>query len=204
MKYQKIPNLFKLDEKFKHYDGNAYDNEHLDYVSNLCFHYQEKLDGTNIRVCWDGYNISFKGRTDEAQIPPFLFDHLTKLFENKDTVFERLFGEKEVILFGEGIGYKIQSSKREDNDFVLFDIAVNGVYIGSIDTVNDIAKEFAIKSVPYKTGRLTDIIEECLKLKNTQSDIVKNTFEGFVIRPQVPLYTNNGHRIIAKLKAKYL
>lgn len=40
----------------------------------------EKVDGTNIRVYWDGYRISIAGRTDKAEIPPHLYKYLSDLF----------------------------------------------------------------------------------------------------------------------------
>lgn len=206
MKYQKIPNLFQIDLKSKHYDGDKYDNEYLDWVFNSTskLWVAEKLDGTNIRVCWDGYNISFKGRTDEAQIPDFLLSKLNEMFDCKDTVFERLFGEKQVVLFGEGIGFKIQNSKLDTNDFVLFDVSVNGTYIAKVESLQGIAKEFDIPIVEYKQATLDEVLLQCVQRKNTKSEIVQNTFEGYVVRPLVALYDNQGHRITAKIKAKYL
>ena len=46
----------------------------------------EKIDGTNIRVIWDGYSISFAGRTNKAVIPSFLND---KLIYKKDQSRDR-------------------------------------------------------------------------------------------------------------------
>ena len=52
----------------------------------------------------------FHGRIEKAQIPTPLLDRLTQLFVNEETeqIFEQLFEEKEVILFGEGYGGNIQ------------------------------------------------------------------------------------------------
>lgn len=38
---------------------------------------QEKLDGTNIRLIWDGNEVRFGGKTDRAQLPVPLLDVLT-------------------------------------------------------------------------------------------------------------------------------
>ena len=34
----------------------------------------EKIDGTNIRIMWDGEQVRFGGKTDKAQIPTILID----------------------------------------------------------------------------------------------------------------------------------
>lgn len=40
----------------------------------------EKIDGTNIRVIWDGEEVIFKGKTDNAEIPKHLLEHLEETF----------------------------------------------------------------------------------------------------------------------------
>ena len=71
------------------------------YIEKNCkdiWEWTEKVDGTNIRLIWDGHNVSFAGRTDKAQIPDHLLEKLEQLFGgiNKEVIFEQNFGEKEV------------------------------------------------------------------------------------------------------------
>lgn len=70
--------------------------------------------------------------------------------------------------------------------------------------MQDIAKEFDIPIVEYKMASVMEVLDECLQRKDTKSEIVQNAFEGYVIRPAMALYDNQGHRIVAKIKCKYM
>ena len=63
-----------------------------------------KIDGTNIRILWDGHRVTFAGRTDNAQIPAELTNRLFELFggEVNEELFEQKFGDMPVMLVGEG------------------------------------------------------------------------------------------------------
>ena len=70
IEYTKIPNIYRRETfgKNKMIEG-AYSSPELKYLSESMWEFEEKLDGTNIRILWDGYRVSFAGRTDKAQIP---------------------------------------------------------------------------------------------------------------------------------------
>ena len=108
MEYVKIPNIFKREEfgKNRIIEGE-YSTPELKYLAELPWAWSEKVDGTNVRIIWDGHRVSFGGRTDNAQIPSHLVNRLNELFSgtNKEELFEQTFGEKNVILFGEGFGH---------------------------------------------------------------------------------------------------
>ena len=63
--YQKIPNIFlrEAGEKKRIVLG-AYSSFELEALKDAEWVCYEKIDGTNIRVIWDGYRVSFAGRTD--------------------------------------------------------------------------------------------------------------------------------------------
>ena len=107
--YQKIGNVFKFDEKFRTIVGL---NEPYETLKNIIWQGTEKIDGTNIRIHWDGHDITFAGHTDKAQIPNNLKTYLEETFltDEMEYVFEQIFGESEVYIFGEGFGYKIQTN----------------------------------------------------------------------------------------------
>ena len=71
--YQKIGNVFKFDEKFRTIVGL---NEPYETLKNIIWQGTEKIDGTNIRIHWDGHDITFAGHTDKAQIPNNLKTYL--------------------------------------------------------------------------------------------------------------------------------
>ena len=64
-------------------------------MKNCDWEFTEKVDGTNIRVHWDGHTVEFGGRTDKAQIPKPLLERLETLFggyENEQ-IFEQKFAD---------------------------------------------------------------------------------------------------------------
>ena len=81
IEYTKIPNIYKRETfgKNKMIEG-AYSSPELEYLKDAKWEFTYKANGTNIRVCWDGYRVSFAGRTDKAQIPTNLLARLEELF----------------------------------------------------------------------------------------------------------------------------
>lgn len=208
MKYHKIETIYERDNVTGKLIEGKYRSKEVEFLKDNVWEFTEKVDGTNVRVIWDGYKVSFGGRTDKAEIPTRLLEKLNILFggEVKEQLFEQLFKEKEVVLFGEGYGPKIQScgsSYVDEVDFILFDVAINGKYL-SRNNVNEIATYFNIKSVPVL---FTGVLEEGVKYvkSNPTSTIAKDKtlpMEGLVARPVIELYSSNGERIIVKIKYK--
>lgn len=203
MLYHKIETLFERST-----DGNKaliegkWRNPLVEYLKDNTWTFTEKIDGTNIRIIWDGHKVTFGGRTERAQIPAHLIDKLLELFggETVAQMFEQLFGEREVVLFGEGYGYKIQKGGlyRPDVSFILFDVAVNGVYQPRI-AVEAIADTFAIEVVPVLfEGTLSDGVD-FVKTKPV-STIGTHPMEGLVARPQIETQDRHGNRVIVKIK----
>ena len=202
--YHKIETLFNRDEKTKKLIQGSYRNETFEYLKDNIWQFTEKVDGTNIRIYWDGHRVSFGGRTDNAQIPAHLINRLNDLFggETNEQLFEQKFGEYEVELFGEGYGIKIQNGGlyRDDVDFILFDVMINGNYQPR-ESVEDIAKYFGIDIVPIVLeGTLQDGVNYVLN--NRKSIVAKNgaEIEGVVGRPKMELNDRTGKRVIVKIK----
>ena len=212
--YIKIPNIFKRETfgKNKLLYGE-YSSEELKYLSRCEWTWTEKVDGTNVRVLWDGYRVSFMGRTDRAQLPKDLEAKLTELFggTDKEELFEQTFGQKPVILFGEGYGGKIQGVGPQYGavDFILFDVMV-GKQIGvdlyfdrdmylMRESVEGIADVFGLKVVPI-VGRGT--LEQGIEYVKTHpmSTLGDLPMEGIVARPAVEMRNRGGDRVICKIK----
>ena len=66
----------------------------MEFLKNNIWFFTEKVDGTNIRVPWDGHCVSFAGRTDKAQIPAMLNEYLAATFHTNEVeeLFEQSFG----------------------------------------------------------------------------------------------------------------
>lgn len=179
------------------------------YLSELDWEWTEKIDGTNVRVIWDGYKVEFRGRTDKADLPKHLLDRLTEIFggDEVEELFEQTFGEKTAVLYGEGYGQKIQKDGEKyipgGCDFILFDVSVNNVWLNRED-VGEISDTFGVESVPVVgIGPIRDAI--AFVKQHPQSMIWganEHEMEGLVCRPILELKDKRGNRVIVKIKYK--
>ncbi len=204
--YQKINNIFKFDERYRNIVGMA---DTYQILRNIEWIGTEKVDGTNIRIYWDGYKIQIAGRTEKSQIPDHLMNYLSNLFltQEMEYVFEQMFGEKEAYLFGEGYGFKIQTNGDKyiaDNKcgFIVFDINIDGWDLKRKD-VDDIANKLGLPSVPVVfEGTLDEAIEFVKKHHMSTLNGGLHEMEGIVLVPRdIQLYDNK-HKLI-KCKCKY-
>lgn len=204
-KYHKIDTIYKRDETTKKLIEGEFVDPTVEYLKDNIWTFTEKVDGTNIRVCWDGHKVSFGGRTDNANIPKHLLARLEELFggEDNEQLFEQKFGETEVILFGEGYGEKIQTNGYIDGvDFILFDVMI-GTNYQPRESVEDIAKYFGLKIVPIVLeGTLQDGIEYVRKNRNSTIAMKGAPLEGIVGRTKIETQTRTGKRNIVKIKCR--
>lgn len=200
--YHKIKNLYKRDPETGKLIEGEFTVPEFEYLFHNEWIFTEKIDGTNIRVIWDGKGISFKGKTDKAQIPDFLLNKLRILFQGSEGIFTELFGEKEVCLYGEGYGAKIQSVGSQyipnGNNFILFDIKVGGYWLNRED-IEDIARKFVLDVVPIITKGIMLLALDYVRV-GYPSQIGNLTAEGLIGTPLHGLKTRSGERIIVKLK----
>ena len=204
--YHKIQTIFKRDPdtKFKTLIIGDYSLPEFEYLKNNVWVFTEKVDGTNIRIMWDGKDITFGGKTDNAQIPAFLVKKLQDTFLPQIDKFKEKFGEEgNVCLYGEGYGAKIQGiggNYRSDQDFVLFDIKIKDWWLNRED-VEDISDFLEIGIVPIiSQGTLDNMINIVSLGFNSRWGAF--LAEGLVARPKIELKTRSGQRIITKLKYK--
>jgi hypothetical protein len=203
--YHKIETLFERDiTGSKKLIPWKWRNDTVAYLADFNWMWTEKVDGTNIRIHWDGHQITFGGRTERANIPADLMNYLNRTFLNEETeqLFEQKFGEKEVTLYGEGYGPKIQKGGglyRDDVSFILFDVLCSGWWLRR-DDVEDIAEAFGIDVVPVvEIGPLGAAIDY---IRTNPASMLsdKAKMEGLVCRPVVELHDRSGKRLIVKIK----
>lgn len=201
--YEKIETVFCRDtDGTKRIILNNFRNPTIAYLKDNVWVFTEKNDGTNIRVHWDGHKVEFGGRTDKAQIPAHLLDKLNELFGTieAEELFEQTWGNKDVVLFGEGYVPKIQSggAYRDDVSFILFDVLVGDNY-QEREWVEKTAQMFGIDAVPIV---LIGSIEDGVNYVMTHPKSTMGTamMEGVVGRPMVELRDRRGERIIVKIK----
>ena len=222
-KYHKINSLFKRDTSTKRaIITPEFARPEFGYLVNNEWEFTEKLDGTNIRILWDGISPLVLGKTDAGIIPKALADGLgldnrTGHFENDDATklfkaafpFEGKQGDFSVCLFCEGVGERVHpgAGKYGPPAVVLFDVAVRATNDNdhwwwlSHENIVDVGRKMLLDVAPIiGTGNIHDM-----------ASMVKDGFnsrwgdfraEGIVARPQVPLVDRRGNRIITKLKCK--
>lgn len=204
--YEKIETIYKRDVEGtkKLIEGDWRDP--LFYIlQDVKWYFTEKVDGTNVRVMWDGYKVSFGGRTEKTSHPAELIEHLEKMFGGtvNEQIFEQLFGDKEVIIFGEGYGGKIQGAGkhyRPDVSFIIFDVCVNGIYLER-ENIVEIANAFDVPVVPIVfKGTLKEAVEFIKLVPTSQLSITDYKMEGIVGKPAVEIYNKYGKRAICKIK----
>ena len=202
--YHKIQTVYNRnpETKFKTLLEGEYSRPEFEYLANNEWIFTEKVDGTNIRInCSE--EITFGGRTDNAQIPAFLVTQLERLFHYSKIreVIADSFPDG-AVLYGEGYGGKIQkgSKYRVDQSFVLFDVKVGEWWLQRKD-VEDIAEKLKIDIVPILgEGTLQDMVNFCKQgIISSWGDFQA---EGYVARPVTELKARNGQRIITKIKCR--
>lgn len=215
--YPKIQTLWERESEKPHdMIVGQFSRPEFEFLSQVPWLATEKIDGTNIRVIWDGQKIGFAGRTDRADIPPFLLESLWARFggEAVEQLFEQTFGDVEVVLYGEGYGARIQKGGGNYNpdgtDFVLFDVRIEGYWLEHQvlglnmrvrDTVISIGEKLDCPVVPVAMVDVPWAISDAVA-RGFNSQWGEFQAEGVVMKPAVSLLTRDGNRVISKLKHK--
>lgn len=205
-KYHKIMSIYKRSDITKKFLIGEYATPEIEYLKDNTWVFTEKVDGTNIRIMWNGKDVIYGGRSDDAQLPvPLIYklDEMFKVFKKRQ-IFKEVFGEEEqdTVLYGEGYGNKIQKAGNfylpNAVSFVLFDVKVGEFYLER-ENIEDIGHKFDIKVVPIVgQGTLNDAIE--MTKKGFNSKWGNFIAEGIVARPKVEMFTRKGERVITKVK----
>lgn len=206
MEYHKIHSLFNRDKTtFKFIEGD-YGLPEFEYLKDNAWIFTEKIDGTNIRIGWDGSRVFIGGRTDRAQIPALLLKRLQEILPAEELA--KTFPDipdsfyTSVFLYGEGFGAGIQKGGGkylpDSVDFILFDVLVGKWWLNR-EGVESIAKALNVRVVPV---RLIGKLSEGVSMIKTGMVSRFGNFEaeGLVARPQIELKTRSGARIITKIK----
>ena len=203
--YPHIDTIWKRDERTHRIIEDDWTCPEFEYLRDNIWHFTEKVDGTNIRVMYDGQQVTFGGRSDNAQIPVPLTTMLWRTLH--DTAKWRevwLEDSIAVCLYGEGYGEGIQKSgsfyKHDGVDFAVFDVWISGWWLER-HNVEDVASKLGLQVVPIiGQGTLLDAAK--MARAGFQSRWGNFAAEGIVARPQVDLFNRKGERIIAKIKRR--
>lgn len=213
--YQKINTIYKRDQKTNNLIVGDWSIPEFKYLKDCKWRAEEKIDGTNIQIRFDGQSVEIGGRTERANIPPFLLKKLEELFTVQ--VLRKAFPPEceedmeipyiDVILYGEGYGAKIQKGGgryiKNDIDFILFDVKIDQWWLKR-GAVEDVASDLGIKVVPI-VGYMTIPEAEEYVRNGFYSQIAEDpTYEaeGLVLKTDIGLLDRSGQRIIAKIKTR--
>lgn len=205
--YHKIQTVFHRspETNFKQLMEGAWALPEFELLKDIQWVWTEKIDGTNIRIIWDGVTVRYGGKTDDAQIPTFLLRVLQDTFtaEKMKSAFPDAIS---VCLYGEGYGAKIQKGGNyipNRTDFILFDVKVDTWWL-TRESVEDVAAKLGIQVVPIiGKGTLLEAVEYVKNgYKSTIAENKNYIAEGLIMKPSVELFNRKGDRIISKIKYK--
>ncbi len=204
-KYPKIYTLFERNEKKKVIVGN-WSLPEFEYLKDCLWHYDEKIDGMNLRIEWLHPQWTIDGRNDNSSLPAYLVNYLMGKLERNRRAWEEF---EAVTLYGEGFGFGIQGKmgisyakeslpSKDSCGFRLFDIKIGEWWLER-DNTDDVAEKLRFDTVPsLGSGTIDEAIKMCQAGFTSQlGDVIA---EGLILRPPVDLFTRKGERIIAKLK----
>lgn len=233
--YQKINTIFKRDENNIIMSDAEFAIPELNWLRNCKFDATEKIDGTNIRIEVETlidcavfppkaskFDVTYKGKTDNAQIPGHLLLHLKEKYPKEKVLeslglpenitdewllsngYEHLEDIPRYTIYGEGYGMKIQKGGNYIKDgvgFIVFDVKVGDMYLLR-PSMEEIALKLGAPIVPYM-GQFT--IDEAIEFvkKGFKSTIAENKdydAEGLVLKSPDGIRTRRGERIIFKIK----
>jgi len=208
--YHKIVTAWERDPetKFKTLIRDAWATPEFEYLADADWIWDEKIDGTNIRVMWDEEAVRYGGTTDRAQIPTLLIARLQDLFsaEKMATAFDC-----PACLYGEGFGAGIQKAGKLYNsrgvDFALFDVRIGDLWLAR-ENVVDIARKLGIRYAPERAVATLRAAVTSLRAAVEADDIPLSSLatgvpiEGYVLRPRIELLDRQGKRVITKIKVK--
>lgn len=210
--YIKIQTVFKRTERGVIVPGE-WSLPEFGYLADLQWTWTEKVDGTNIRLHWDGSRVTIGGRTDNAQVPAKLTAALAAYVD--PVIWRTVFDEGgDVTVYGEGYGPGIQKggNYRDDQMVVIFDVKVGDWWLRRED-VQDVADKLGLEVVPPAgAATLTDTVGTVRQVaegdgifRSLLASRHEKTFdraEGLVGRPVVDLFDRRGDRIVTKIKVK--
>ena len=204
MLYHKIQTVFHRDPatKYRTLIDGVFSLPEFEALQDDQWEGTEKIDGTNIRIEWDGKNLNFGGRTHKTECPPHVNKALSDMCNRME--YRATFGADNVTLFGEAYGGKVQRQKggltySPVTKFILFDIFIEGDGWVDRGMVENMARAMGADCVPIVfKGTLREAIDFVKSAPDSTIGTVK--MEGLVLRPAVEQTAANGDRVITKIK----
>lgn len=246
--YQKINTIFMRDDKNVIMQYDSFTEPEFEWLRGMKWRGECKIDGTNIRLEVKSeieynaeyvnnvdleetdepiavkFSVEYKGKTDNAQIPPKLLKFLQENYP-KEKILASLGLEERIpveewtdhkwtcvediperyIIYGEGYGAGIQKSGgnyiKDGVGFRVFDVLVGNVWLKT-EVRDSIAEKLGAPVVPF-VGYFT--LDEAIDFvrKGFKTGLWDNKDfieEGLVLRTDLGLLNRMGKRLITKIK----
>lgn len=216
-KYPSIRNIhpkIRIPGSGDRYDYTEWDSPLIEQTRHLDWQWTEKIDGTNIRIGWDGVDqVSVSGREhkhgnlpgDETGLPDLLAETFTV------GAFARTYTGKPMTIFCEGYGPKIGPRGHLYGDaphLAVLDVVIDGWWLRR-DGIEDVAETFGLTAPP--------ILPSAYSSFEHARDMVRWGFvslmvpagsrsfyaEGLVGRLDLDLLTRDRKPIRVKIKHQY-
>jgi hypothetical protein len=201
--YPKIESPFQrhtIGELRNRPDPTRWSRPEFEVLADLQWHWSEKVDGTNVRIMWDGHKVTFGGRTENANMPVKLIEVLQDQFPEE--LMEQQFHGDKVMLCGEGVGANIQSGGGKFGlapRFILFDVKVGDWWLMP-DSVERVAQQMGLEVVPTVwVGTVAGAVT--MVSAGLGSQFGDFMAEGVVGRAPWGLRARNGDRLMMKIKS---
>lgn len=164
----------------------------------------EKVDGFNVRVMWDGENVTFNGKSDNTAFTAAQLIYLSSIFPTK------LFLQFDpCVIYGELVGPKCNANvyKLKEHEFILFDsYRMSTASWQGPDFLGELCQIFKIRRSPCIAVMLLNYCVKQFFYQTIDDSYRTSTLfpgkasEGFILRPECELTTNRNERVITKLK----
>ncbi len=214
--YGKIPALYKRDSDSPKQVIPVVKDMYIAQLDHAYALWQlsEKIDGTNVRIIWDGYEVRFAGRKSD-QLQPNVQSAIEEQHPHLEAMFEQVFDGQEVTVYGEGFGPGVNKGGKYGDRirFRGFDVVIGGSELNPADAY-DVIRQLGLSPVkvypmaePYPSRlfrMMQDIVAGSSQYHYMHSAYLHSEFgdfypEGYVMRPRVNLYKKNGSAIKVKL-----
>lgn len=206
MKYHKIWNAHDLGtERGPDYGKPILDKwfrPEFEELQDNTWTWTEKLDGTNIRIIWDGHKVRIGGRTDDALIPTAVVHLVQDLFpEHK---MEQQFGATPVFIYGEGLMPGLNGSFRYTTTamVIAFDVKVGDWWLqpdGVIKACDQLGIPVAHNIGAWSPNDMIAMVGKGMKSRYNSAFYA----EGVVGTPPHGITGRDGDRLKMKIKHEH-
>lgn len=176
-------------------------------LASTNWEWTEKVNGTNVCVIWNGYNVRFGGRGNDAQMPLRLVDTLKEMFPEE--LMEQQFGKSPAVLYGEGHGPNVADGSGvygKDVGFSLFDVFARDAqkqfdWWLLRDNMEKVAQGLGIGIVPVVFHEPVSVAIRVVS-GGLESQWGSFPAEGLVGKPPLGILGRDGDRLMMKIKTK--